>query len=142
MSDEKIASNANKRQIIVFPVGVFDISKKPIENLTNHIIPQFTDFMIKLHRLAKTYDGKVIYLSVPPSVREIAKKADGRNNAKIAANNKLVINVVRPHDVAIVNSFAMALSIYREANSYGHHFYNDVGEIIARQLLFQIGQPK
>ena len=142
MSDETIVSNANKRQIFVFSVGAFDLSKEPTEYLANEIIPPLTDFMIKLHHLAKNYGGKVIYLTTPPSFREFAKKPDGRNNARIAVYNKLVINAVRPHGVTIVNFFAMALNRYREANYDGHHFYNDVGDTIARQLIFQICQPK
>ena len=138
--NRSLPQNATKRQIFVFSVGVWDIAKESPEYLNNHVIPQLTDFMIKLHRLAQTYEGKVIYLTSPPSFRKFAKKEDGRNNAKIAAYNKLVIDAVRPHGVTIVNFFAMVLNRYREANADGHHFYNDAGENVSRELLYQLCQ--
>ena len=146
MSSESQASfsSTNKRQIFVFSVGVWDIAWQNAEYLIDHVIPQLTDFMIKLHRLAQMHGGKVIYLAAPSSFRELAKKEDGRNNAKIAAYNKLVIDVVKPHGVTVVNFHAMTVNRYREANEDGHHFKpfpNSAGEQVARKVLNVLCKP-
>ena len=133
-------SNVTKHQIFFFSVGAFDIETDNIENLQDSIIPQLTDFIITLQELAQVHDGRVIFLTSPPRLRQFDKRAEGRNNARIAAYNKLVIDVLKPHGITIVNFFAMTVNRYKEETD-GHHFLptlNSAGENVAIQSLYEL----
>ena len=140
----QLIGNKTTRHVFVFSAGTWDAARDSIEYLQDHFVPNLTDYIIELHRLAESLSSKVIYLTSPASNRGIARnKIDGRNIAKLAAFNRLVTNSLRYNGVTIVDYFAMTVSRYRESNSDGFHYStspNSVGENVAKEVLYEICQ--
>ena len=141
--NQSYSLNIPERQIFAFSVGAFDVEMDNVKDLRDNIIPQLAEFIITLCNVSKIHGGKVIFLTSPPRFREFDKREEGRNNARIAAYNKLLIEALRPHGVKIFNFFAMTLNRYREQNVDGHHFLpapNSVGENVAFEFMHELCQ--
>ena len=129
-------------QIVIISSGSWDVSLNGVEYFVNDVLPNLTDFLIGFNRACIRRNTKFIFLAMPACFQEITRSNyDGRNNAKIAALNRMLLDPLQLNNVTVVDYFLLSISRHQETSADGYHFPslpNSVGETVAKIVLQEI----
>ena len=130
------------KQVVIISSGSWDVSLNGVEYFLNNVLPNLTDFLIHFNRACIRRNTKFIFLTMPACFQEITRNSsDGRNNAKIAALNRMLLDNLQSSNITVVDYFSLSVSRHQETGLDGYHFEslpNSVGEAVAKRVLQEI----
>lgn len=130
---------------MILCVGTWDVSLYSADYFIDTVIPALTNFTQELWSRGSVRGVKVIFLTMPASFNGPRQKhrsgPEGRNNARLAALNRLLTEKLVAQGVAVVDFFALTITRHTEAFADGYHYPTTpgmAGDAVARLVLQEL----